>query len=495
MTISPWDDPDLLAGEPAMDTAETHISRLWFTPDRVYKMLKPLALGFLDHSTPAARLRAIDRELQLNQRLSPDVYLGTADILEGDTAVDRMLVMRRLPLARRLLNVLNTPESDDALRAVAKQIAAFHAGLPPIVDPIGIGTRDGLREQWESSFAEIEPDVGLVINETEFKAVRRLARTYLDHHGALFDQRITDGHVRDGHGDLTAADIFILDDGPRILDCLAFDDGLRICDVLADVAFLIMDLHRLAGRATAQRTMALYDEFSGDRHPASLAHHYVAYRAHVRAKIEVIRHRQGMPEAARAARAYHALAHHHLKRAQSRLVLIGGGPASGKTTISHTVGALTGWSVLSSDELRKDMLGLAHEDHSSRSDPGEGAYDESTTDQVYEELLRRAHTLLEAGESVILDASWTTDRHRSAAVELAGRVGATLTAIDCVVPRDVALRRLAQRGDATASDATPEVIDHLTAARDPWPDAIRLDATVAFERCVETAVGLVCRVR
>ncbi len=493
MTATPWDDPDLLAGEPELDTVETHISRLWFTPDRVYKVLKPLALGFLDHSSPEARMQAIDDELRLNRRLSPDVYLGTADILEGDTTVDRMLVMRRLPVARRLLNVLNGPAADDALRSVAKEIAAFHAGLPGITEPVGIGTRDGLRDQWESSLAEIEPAVGSVIDPGEFEAVRRLALNYLEHRGPLFEQRIADGFIRDGHGDLTAADIFILDDGPRILDCLAFDDGLRICDVLADIAFLIMDLHRLAGRSTARQVMALYDEFSGEAHPSSLAHHYVAYRAHVRAKIEVIRHRQGVAGAARAARSYHALTLHHLKRAQNRLIVIGGGPASGKTSISQRAADLTGWLVLSSDELRKDMLGLAHHDHTSRAGPGEAAYDSATTDRVYTELLRRAEALIEAGESVILDASWTSAQHRKAAGELAVRLGAEFTAIDCVVPRDEALRRLAQRGDATASDATPDVIDHLAASRDPWPDAIELDTKTELRESVDLTISYVCR--
>ena len=41
-----------------------------------------------------------------------------------------------------------------------------------------------------------------------------------------------DGRIVDGHGDLLADDIFCLDDGPRILDCLDFDDRLRWLDGL-----------------------------------------------------------------------------------------------------------------------------------------------------------------------------------------------------------------------------------------------------------------------
>jgi len=59
--------------------------------------------------------------------------------------------------------------------------------------------------------------------------------------------------VRDGHGDLLAEDIFLLDDGLRVLDCIEFNDRLRHGDVLADVAFLAMDLERLGEPALAAR--------------------------------------------------------------------------------------------------------------------------------------------------------------------------------------------------------------------------------------------------
>ncbi|MCP3973204.1 MAG: AAA family ATPase, partial [bacterium] len=452
---------------------ETHISRLWFTPDRAYKLLKPVALGFLDHSTTEARLRAVDREFELNRRLSPDVYLGTADLVEDGQVVDRMLIMRRLPTSRRLSSIVSGPGGEAALRAAAKEIAAFHAGLDPLLDPVGIGTRDGLRAQWESSFEEISPGVGSVIDAAEFDAVRGMATRFLDYRKHLFDHRREEGHIRDGHGDLTAADIFILDDGPRILDCLAFDDGLRICDVLADIAFLVMDLHRLAGAAAAEQLMSLYDEFTGEVHPASLAHHYVAYRAHIRAKIEVIRHQQGKAEAASAARSYHALTLHHLERSRIRLILMGGGPGSGKTSLSQALADATGWALLDTDELRKDLAGLGHDQHRP-AEPGEGIYDAATKDRTYAALVDHAASLIEAGHNVILDAAWTSATHRRATAEMAQRLGADLSEIDCHVPPDVAIARLTARGDNTTSDATPQIVTHLNSIHDPWPTATRL---------------------
>ncbi|MES9812486.1 MAG: hypothetical protein ABW159_06425 [Candidatus Thiodiazotropha sp.] len=55
---------------------ETHISHLLLAGDRVYKIKKPLDLGFLDFSTLEKRRQCCEEELRLNSRLAPDLYLG-----------------------------------------------------------------------------------------------------------------------------------------------------------------------------------------------------------------------------------------------------------------------------------------------------------------------------------------------------------------------------------------------------------------------------------
>ena len=116
---------------------------------------------------------------------------------------------------------------------------------------------------------------------------------YLAGRDALFQHRIDDGWVRDGHGDLMADDIYLLPDGPRILDCLEFDERYRIGDVVNDVDFLAMDLERLGRPDLARRFLALYREMAAAPWPASLAHHLIAYRAHVRAKVGALRQVHG----------------------------------------------------------------------------------------------------------------------------------------------------------------------------------------------------------
>src|ERR1039458_6669907 len=97
---------------------------------------------------------------------------------------------------------------------------------------------------------------------------------------ALLSERIALGRVCDGHGDLQAEDIFCLDDGVRILDCVEFSDALRHCDVGADVAFLAMDLERLGRSRGAIEFLATYKALAVDHFPDSLALHYCASRAY-----------------------------------------------------------------------------------------------------------------------------------------------------------------------------------------------------------------------
>jgi uncharacterized protein len=458
---------------------ETHVSRLFFTPTRVYKLLKPIRTGFLDHTDPTRRIAAATAEVALNRRLAPDVYLGEGDLREGGTVTDRVIVMKRLPDDRHLSGLVGDPDFLQHLRSVAKTVATFHAGLPPVTEPVPLSTADGLARFWSSSIDEMAPFVGELFDPDEFDDVNRLALDFLAHHAALFDARRARGFVRDGHGDLIADDIFMLDDGPRILDCLAFDDGYRVSDVLADIGFLVMDVERLAGRAAARHLLRCYCEFSNEHHPSSLAHHYVAYRAHVRAKVATLRWTQGDADAADEARRHHAQAHDHLRRARTTMVLLGGGPGTGKTTLADALSGELGWVALDSDTVRKDLCGVDHDDHHVEIHPD--LYSSATTDETYRRLIERAGSVLAAGESVILDATWAHATHRELARRTASEHGARLIEIECRVAPQIAVERILarQRAALDVSDATSSLVG---GARDSWPTAILVDNSDSVEQ-------------
>ncbi len=222
--------------------------------------------------------------------------------------------------------------------------------------------------------------------------------------------------------------------------------------------------------------MAWYGEYSGEHHPPSLAHHYVAYRAHVRAKVACLGHQQGQPGAAQLARAYHDLCRRHLRLSSLRLVLVGGGPGTGKTTLAARLSEELRWPVLGSDELRKDLTGHAHSERLSTG-LDQGIYRPEITEQTYGALLAQAEVLLDGGESVVLDASWSRREHREAAAAVAERTGASLVEVECTVSPDIARQRIRSRlaGATDASDATPELVEPALGRRDPWPGAFVVD--------------------
>jgi len=477
----------------SVSAAETHLSWVFFTPDRAYKLLKPVTMPFIDHADAAQRLESIRREYDLNHEIAPDVYLGVADVVEDGQVVDRMLVMRRLPSDRRLSSLVDHPDFDHSLRAVAHAVASLHSRREPILDA-PMARRDAMATNWEENFQALRPHVGSVIDADDFERAQRLSHSYLAGRAPLLDRRVADGFVRDVHGDLTAEDIFCLEDGPRILDCLAFNDRWRVVDVLSDIGFLVMDIHRLAGSAAAERLMQWYQEFSNEKHPSSLAHHYVAYRAHVRAKIACLRVAQGDAASAALARRYHDLACHHLERARLRVVLVGGGPGVGKSTLAQELGSHFGFPVLSTDEVRKDLTLTPHDEHRFAS-PGEGIYEPSATADAYDELRRQAEVVLRSGTGVVLDGSWSREADRRAARLLASDGGAEIVEIECVLDPAIAKERIARRlsNPDNPSDATPDLVEYMAVHCDPWPEAISLDSSKGPEITAEAALAEIAR--
>jgi aminoglycoside phosphotransferase family enzyme/predicted kinase len=472
---------------------ETHISVLFFLGDRVYKLRKPVTTPFLDFSTRELRLADCRREVELNRRLAPDVYLGVHDVVdETGTPVDHLVVMRRLPADRRLAAMIADPHFDPAhLAAVARQVAAFHsrAARAPAIDRAG--SVEHLTMLWSTNLEETAEFTGRFLDGDLLARIGRQALAYLHGRHPLLAHRVAEGRIVDGHGDLLAEDIFCLDDGPRILDCVEFDPRFRWGDVLYDTSFLAMDLEHLGRADLAERFLAAYREFAAETHPESLEHWYIAYRALVRAKIACLRADAGQAAGAQEAVQLLGQAGHHLDEAEIHLVLVGGLPGTGKTTIARGLADRLGWAVLRSDEVRKELAGLDPGEPSAAA-PFEGIYSSAGTEEVYRELLRRAERALSWGDSVVLDATWLDPGQREAARAAATAGHARYHEIRCDLAVDEAAARIRARAAAggDASDATVEVLAALAQRfQSPWTMARHIDTSRPPARVIDDAVG------
>ena len=387
-----------------------------------------------------------------------------------------LVVMRRMTAARRLSALVTARAPvDGALRQVAWALAAWHAAAPRGPQIAAQGGQDALRARWQANIGQARACCGQLLEEAGLGEIERLAGRFTAGRAPLFAERIRAGRVVDGHGDLLADDIFCLDDGVQILDCLEFDDRLRWLDGLDDASFLAMDLERLGAPGLARQFTSWYAEYSGDPAPPSLRHHYVAYRAFVRAKVACLRARRGDGQAAAEAWQLAGMTLAHLQAGAVTLVLVGGLPGTGKTTLAGTLADRLGFTVLSSDRIRKELAGVPAERRCA-APWGTGIYAAACTERACAELLGRAGRLLALGESVIADASFTSPAQRAAVAAAAAAAHADLVPLQCTASAEVTAQRLTVRVGG-ASDADAAIARQMAADQAPWPEAVTIDTS------------------
>jgi uncharacterized protein len=308
---------------------------------------------------------------------------------------------------------------------------------------------------------------------------------------SLFRRRIEEGCIVDGHGDLLADDIFSVESESALLDCLEFEDKLRYVDRVDDAAFLAMDLEFLGRKDLGDYFLGRYAAYSGDRAPSSLRDFYIAYRAVVRAKVDCLRASQGKSEATEHAARHLAIATQHLEHGCVRLVLVGGNPGTGKSTVAHALAEKVGARVISTDDVRRKL----RESGVITGNSGlldEGLYRRNNVRMVYEEALRRAHALLSNGHSVIVDGTWRNPQIRALAHRLASETSSVLVELECSASVDAASERITTRRPGN-SDVTPEIAAALASQRSDWDTAYPVDTSRSLEYSVQSAHDAWCR--
>jgi uncharacterized protein len=434
---------------PSVEMRETHISLVFLAGDVAYKVKKALRLPFLDYSTLERRHELCREEVRLNRRLAPDVYLGVRAVVpardgvriapeDAPGAIEYAVEMRRYDedatLARR--------GADEAVvRAVGRRLAGFHAEAAVPAEPERAVA--ALAATLDENFATL----GELSGHTRIADAQRMALAVLAGRGEELDQRARSGLVRDGHGDLRAEHV-VLEHGIEIVDCVEFDPALREIDVGFDLAFLAMDLTRSDERA-AHALIAAYRDAGGDPGDDELVAFFAAQRALIRAKVSLVR--AGQVDAADAARrrgeavALLGLADRLGWRARlGRLAIVCGMAASGKSTLAAALAERAGAVVLSSDRVRKELLGIP-----PTSRAPDAAYTSEVSRRTYTELGRRARELVAGGERVIVDATFRDAADRRA-FDGEGAVW-----IECRAPDALRVSRAAHRSAdaARVSDA------------------------------------------
>lgn len=477
--------PDDLRAQ-GLTLIETHISWVFLGADDVYKVKKPVKLGFLDFSHVEDRKRLCETEVRLNRRFSTNVYRGVLPVTverdgrhriagKGDV-VDWAVHMERLPAAdaadARL--AAGTLRRDDVL-AIADAVAAFHGRISAAPEVAEYGSVEAIRRNVEDNFAETADVLGDYLSEREARAIVDYQRGFLDRHGDRLEARVAAGRIKDGHGDLRLEHVYMRPAGIEIIDCIEFNDRFRYADVCADVAFLSMDLLEHERQGLSETLLARYAMVADDYDLYGVVDFYESYRAYVRGKVaSIVASDENATPDARARAAAQARRYLLLAEACAQpplappvVVAVGGLIASGKSSLAARLSERLSAPAVEADRTRKSLAGVA----ATTKLGGEAfsdAYSEERTQAVYDELLRRAEVVVSSGRSVVIDASFRSQRHRLAVADMAKRHGLPCLFVECWVPREEAMARLAKReqGPAT-SDGRREIYDAFAADYEP----------------------------
>jgi len=357
---------------------------------------------------------------------------------------------------------------------LASHVAAFHARARCDASTSRWGVPAAIAQNVTENFIEVDPALTGLLTGAEARELENWQLDFVETRRTMFERRVKEERVREGHGDLRLEHVYFGDKGDiTILDCIEFADRFRCSDVCADIAFLSMDLAAHGRVDLAERFLAKYARVSNDFELYALVDFYESYRAYVRAKIAVLQ--RSDVEARRHLTL--ALAAQRRNLLAPAVIAVGGIIASGKSTIADVVGDRLSAPVVDADRTRKYLLGMEATAHANVG-AFEGAYDPAFTERVYAEMLLRAAHVLESGRPVVLDASFRTAEMRRAARDLAQEHGVPFTMIECHARPEVCRERLAQRERETSvSDGRRAIFDAFCAKVEPMndiPDAQRI---------------------
>jgi aminoglycoside phosphotransferase family enzyme/predicted kinase len=460
---------------------QTHISDVFLAGDLVYKVKKPVNLGFLDFSTLEKRHEFCCEEVRLNQRLTTDIYLGVEKITRdkngyglnrsGQTVVDYAVKMRRLPDENTLKSLLlSNRVTESFIDRLIHTLSDFYtASALTKKEMEQFGSFDAIWQNCRDNFNQLPDFSDTGAPQKKLQLIKAATRMFMDHHKELFDRRIENNHICDTHGDLKTEHVYQYQ-GVQILDCIEFNPAFRYQDTASDLAFLAMDMDFLGYRPAALYLLSRYVEITSDADLMQVIDFYKCFRAMVQVKVYHLQIKT-IPSHDDANKAKHIhkmeqyldLAYQYaLKTAFPVIWVTCGMIAAGKSTVAEKLAALFSIPWIRSDEIRKTLFEKLP-DKSGKTGFEKGMYSPDATSLVYGKMLVTAQAALEKGRSVILDATCSRQKERQDILQLARDTSANIIFVECRCPdREIKARLKNREHQSTVSDAR---LDHFAAIK------------------------------
>lgn len=461
---------------------ETHISWVLLTGPYAYKIKKPVNFGFLDFTTLASRQHFCQEELRLNQRLAPSLYRQVLPICNTEQAprfgddgpvIEYALQMRQFPQSQLLAELQARGDlQSEHIDALAELISRFHLQAPRVPVEHSLGTPEAVMAPVQQNFDQIRPLLSEPADLAQLDTLEHWAQCTYQRLYPLLTKRKADGFIRECHGDIHLGNATLLDGEVVLFDCIEFNEPFRLTDIVADSAFLAMDLESRGLKALSRRFVNRWLELTGDYDALELFKFYKAYRALVRAKINLLSlsHEPDTTHRATAMaeyRRYAALAEQYCAIPSRFMAITHGVSGVGKSHVSLRLVEELGAIRVRSDVERKRLFGSQPADQQGKL--SDGIYQPSASQATYARLNEVAHLALQAGYPVVLDATFLKQHQRDAARKIAEAQGVPFLLLSCQAPDETLEQRLhtRQREGNDPSDATLDVLRTQLASREP----------------------------
>lgn len=457
-----------------IDLVETHISWVLLAGDRVYKLKKPLDLGFLDFSTLAKRKFFCEEELRLNRRTAPGLYLDVVPIrgtpekpsLEGsgpvldyavrmcrfhsDAGFDHLLAQRRLE-RRHIIDL-------------GRQLAELH-GIADIAGPDSdYGTVSAAAEPIRDNFTDLARTLQGETAAAALDVLQAWTETEVARLTPLLAERQRNGFIRECHGDAHLGNVALIDGQATLFDCIEFSSELRWIDPMSDLAFAVMDLRSRGEPGFAWLLLDEYLAATGDYDGLRLLPLYMVHRALVRAKVTALRledadadRKSLLEEVAQYLKLAAEISGEH----RPAIMITAGLSGSGKSWLAQQLVERVGLVRVRSDIERKRLHGLRQDDNSGAG-IGTDLYSRGATRRTYDHLVHSARSLLDAGMPALIDAACLKHWQRSLFGNLAAERGVPFGILHCQAQDALLRRRIHARETAgnDPSEAGVAVLEH-----------------------------------
>jgi uncharacterized protein len=484
-----------------VERIETHISEIFLTGDRAYKLKRAVRFPYLDFDTPEKRRIACEAEVTINRRTAPQLYLGVKSVVrqeDGRLALDgegevldwvvEMVRFDQNSLFDRL--AIKGLLDRRIMEELGDVIVAFHDVAEPVSEAGGLAGLAMIADNNAACFSRFGAgviDAGKVthLNQELKRRIKEL--------GPRLDARKKDGQVRHCHGDLHLRNICLLAGRPTLFDAIEFSRDFSDIDVLYDLAFLLMDLDHRDLRGLANICFNRYMDLTGEGEALGCMPIFLTVRASIRSHVALaaaqnLSDSSGAQALHKEAAQYLEMAIGYLEPQPPRLIAVGGLSGSGKShaarEIASLIGRAPGARVLRSDVLRKRLMGC----HPLERLGPEG-YTHEVTLRTFQILYAEAETALKAGHSVIADAVFSNSEQRGAIVHIAENLGVPFKGLWLEAPLEIMLQRVTDRKD-NASDAKADIVQLQTSYNLGEISWSRIDSSGTRQETLSKAISV-----